>query len=58
MMMTKVDLKSEGLVAGSRTVEDDWNDWNKPVISRDSAKLLRNNTLVLVSILVLCLTRN
>lgn len=42
--MTRVDLKSDGFDAGSSTVDEDWNDWNKPVISLESAKLLRNRT--------------
>lgn len=45
-MITNVDWNRLGLDAGSRTVELDWNDWNKPVISRLKAKLFRNSTYV------------
>ena len=44
MMITRVDLNSEVLTAGSRTVEDDWNDWNELVMSLARAKLFRNRT--------------
>jgi hypothetical protein len=44
MMMTSVERKSVGFAAGSRTVDDDWKDWKRPVISRESAKLFRNKT--------------
>ena len=44
MMMTKVDWNKDGEAFGSNTVELDWNDRKSPVISRLSAKLLRNNT--------------
>ena len=43
-MMTKVDLNREGLDAGSRTDDDDWNDWKEFVMSLDKAKLFRNST--------------
>lgn len=42
--MTRVDWKSEGLAAGSRMVDEDWKDWNNPVMSRDKAKLFRKRT--------------
>ena len=44
IIMTRVERKSVGLAAGSKTVDDDWNDWNKPAISLDRAKLLRKRT--------------
>jgi hypothetical protein len=44
MIMTSVDWKSDGLAAGSKTDELDWNDWNSPLISRLNAKLLRKRT--------------
>lgn len=44
IMITSVDRNSDGFAVGSRTVEDDWNDWKRPVMSRDSAKLFRNKT--------------
>ena len=44
MMMTSVDWKSMGFASGSRTDAEDWKDWNKPVMSRESAKLLRKRT--------------
>ena len=44
MIMTSVDWKRVGLVAGSKTDELDWNDWNSPLISRLNAKLLRKRT--------------
>lgn len=46
IIMTRVERKSVGLAAGSKTVDDDWNDWNKPAISLDRAKLLRKRTCV------------
>jgi hypothetical protein len=49
MMIINVDLKSEGLAAGSRTVEEDWKDWKRPAISRDNAKLFRKSTFDTVS---------
>ena len=33
------DWNKEGFAAGSSTVDEDWNDWNSPAISRDKAKL-------------------
>jgi hypothetical protein len=44
MMIVRMDRNKSGLLAGSRTVEEDWNDWNSPVISRERAKLFRNST--------------
>lgn len=49
MIITRVELKREGLAAGSRTVAEDWNDWNRLVMSLESAKLLRNKTYETVS---------
>jgi hypothetical protein len=43
-MIVRIELKRSGLLAGSRTVEEDWKDWNSPVISRESAKLFRKRT--------------
>jgi hypothetical protein len=42
--MTSVERKSVGLAFGSKTVEEDWNDWKSPVMSLDKAKLFRNKT--------------
>ena len=44
MIIVNVDWNSDGFALGSNTVELDWNDWKSPVISRLSAKLLRNKT--------------
>jgi hypothetical protein len=44
MMMNSLDRKRSGFFAGSKTVDEDWKDWNSPVMSRDRAKLLRNKT--------------
>jgi hypothetical protein len=44
MMITSVERKRSGFVAGSRTVDEDWKDWNSPVMSRERAKLLRKRT--------------
>lgn len=44
MIITRVDLNSVGFAVGSKTVEEDWKDWKRPVISRESAKLLRKST--------------
>lgn len=44
IMITRVDLNRVGFASGSNTVEDDWNDWNKPVMSRERAKLFRKRT--------------
>lgn len=44
IMMTSVDWKSIGFASGSRTDADDWNDWKRPVMSRERAKLLRKRT--------------
>ena len=44
MMMTNVDWNNDGFALGSNTVELNWNDRKSPVISRLSAKLLRNST--------------
>lgn len=44
MMITSVDWKRDGLAAGSRIVDDDWNDWNSPVMSLDNAKLFLKRT--------------
>ena len=44
MMMTNSERNSIGFAAGSRTLADDWNDWKRPAMSRDSAKLFRNKT--------------
>ena len=45
-MITSVDWNSDGLADGSRTVELDWKDWKRPVISLLRAKLLRNRTFI------------
>jgi hypothetical protein len=42
MIITNVDWNSDGFAAGSRTVDDDWNDWNRPVITIDNRQ--RNET--------------
>jgi hypothetical protein len=44
MIMTSVDWKREGFVAGSKTDALDWNDWKSPLMSRVKAKLFRNRT--------------
>ena len=44
MIIISVDWNREGFVAGSRTVDEDWNDWNSPAISRDKAKLFLKRT--------------
>ena len=44
IMITRVDLNSVGFAEGSSTVEEDWKDWKRPVISRDRAKLFLNKT--------------
>jgi hypothetical protein len=44
MMTTRVDWKSDGFAAGSKTDELDWKDWKRLVISLLRAKLLRNRT--------------
>jgi hypothetical protein len=49
MMMVRMDRNRSGLLAGSRTVEEDWKDWNKPVMSRERAKLFRNSTCTKIS---------
>ena len=48
IMMTRRDLNSDGLAEGSRTMADDWKDWNKPLMSLENAKLLRKRTYVSV----------
>ena len=45
-MITSVDWNNDGFAAGSRTVELDWKDWKRPVISLLRAKLLRKRTFV------------
>jgi hypothetical protein len=44
MMITSVDWNRDGFDDGSRTVELDWKDWKRPVISLLRAKLLRKRT--------------
>ena len=39
MIIISIDWNREGFAAGSSTVDEDWNDWNNPAISRDKAKL-------------------
>lgn len=46
IIIISVDRNKVGLAAGSRTVEDDWNDWKRPAILRDIAKLFRKSTYV------------
>ena len=49
-MIANVDWNREGLAAGSSTLDDDWKDWKRPVISLDNAKLFLNNTWANMSI--------
>jgi hypothetical protein len=44
MMMTSVDWKRDGFVAGSRKDALDWKGWKRLLISRPNAKLLRKRT--------------
>lgn len=44
MMITRVDWNKDGFASGSSIEEDDWKLWNRLAISRDNAKLFRNNT--------------
>lgn len=46
MIISNIDLNSEGLTDGSRIVAEDWNDWNKSAISLEMAKLFRKSTCV------------
>ena len=39
MIIISLDWNREGFAVGSNTVDEDWNDWNSPAISRDKAKL-------------------
>jgi hypothetical protein len=44
MIIISLDWKRVGFAAGSSTVDEDWNDWNRPAISRDKAKLFLKRT--------------
>ena len=44
MIIISLDWNREGFAAGSSTVDEDWNDWNSPAISRDKAKLFLKRT--------------
>ena len=44
IIMARVDWKSAGFAAGSKTDALDWNDWKRPLISLLNAKLLRKRT--------------
>ena len=44
IIIISLDWNREGFAAGSSTVEEDWNDWNNPAISRDKAKLFLKRT--------------
>ncbi len=44
IMTTNADWNNDGFAPGSRTVEEDWKDWKRWVMSRDKAKLLRKRT--------------
>jgi hypothetical protein len=44
MIITRVDWKSDGFAAGSKTDALDWKDWNSPLMSRLNAKLFRKST--------------
>ena len=46
MIIISLDWNRVGFAAGSSTVDEDWNDWNNPAISRDKAKLFLKRTWI------------
>ena len=46
MIIISLDWNRVGFAAGSSTVDEDWNDWNNPAISRDRAKLFLKRTWI------------
>ena len=38
MIIINIDWNRVGFAVGSSTEDEDWNDWNNPIISRDKAK--------------------
>ena len=44
MIIISLDWNRVGFAVGSNTVDEDWNDWNNPAMSRDKAKLFLKRT--------------